>query len=311
MNGSLKTYQGQDIRNVALVGHAHCGKTTLISALLQTAGMTERLGRVEDGSAVTAYDEEDVARRTTMQNALAFAEWNSMKVNFVDTPGFPMFVHEARAALLPVEAALLIVNAVCGVEAMTRRVWRFGEEFNLPRVIVINQMDHPRADPQRALDTLRETFGRQVVPVQLPIFAGGGQGAAFAGVVDLVTMQAFVYEPDGTGLGRLSEIPVRLREEAVAAHQALVELVAEGKDELLEEFFEKGTLPEEHLIAALHDAIREDRIFPVLFSSGLRNIGSDHLLDFLEVYAPSPAERVPVAARGARVESRREMSNKE
>ena len=299
MNRSLKTYQGQDIRNVAFVGHAHCGKTTLISALLQAAKMTERLGRVDDGSAVTAYDEEDVARRTTMQNALAFAEWHNVKINFVDTPGFPMFVHEARAALLPVEAALLIVNAACGVEAMTRRVWRFGEEFNLPRVIVINQMDHPRADHQRTLNALREGFGRQVVPVQLPILEGNGQSPIFRGVVDLVTMQAFVYEPDGSGCGRLSEIPVRLREEATEAHQALVELVAEGKDELMEEYFREGTIPEEHLIVALHEAIREDRIFPVLFASGLRNVGSDHLLDFLQVYAPSPVERVPVAARGA------------
>ena len=296
---ALKVYQGQDIRNVALVGHAHCGKTTLISALLQAAKMTERLGRVDDGSAVTAYDEEDVARRTTMQNALAFAEWHNVKINFVDTPGFPMFVHEARAALLPVEAALLVVNAACGVEAMTRRVWKFGEEFNLPRAIVVNQMDHPRADRERTMNALREAFGRQVVPVQLPILEGTGQNPIFRGVVDLVTMEAFVYEPDGTGCGRLSEIPVRLREEATAAHQDLVELVAEGKDELMEEYFREGTIPQEHLIVALHEAIREDRIFPVLFASGLRNVGSDHLLDFLEVYAPAPVERVPVAARGA------------
>jgi elongation factor G len=298
MNRSLKTYQGQDIRNVALVGHAHCGKTTLVSALLHAAKMTERLGRVDDGSAVTAYDEEDVARRTTMQNALAFAEWRNVKINFVDTPGFPMFVHEARAALLPVEAALVIVNAACGVEAMTRRVWKFSEEFNLPRMIVVDQMDHPRADSERTLNSLRENFGRQVVPVQLPIVEGNGQNPIFRGVVDLITMEAFVYEPDGTGCGRLSEIPVRLREEATAAHQALVELVAEGKDELMEEYFSEGTIPEEHLIVALHEAIREDRIFPVLFASGLRNVGSDHLLDFLQVYAPAPVERVPVAARG-------------
>ncbi|MGA3223431.1 MAG: elongation factor G [Acidobacteriaceae bacterium] len=298
MNRSLKIYQGQDIRNVAVVGHAHCGKTTLISALLHAAKMTERLGRVDDGSAVTAYDEEDVARRTTMQNALAFAEWRNLKINFVDTPGFPMFVHEARAALLPVEAALLVVNAACGVEAMTRRVWKFAEEFNLPRAIVINQMDHPRADRERTMNALREAFGRQVVPVQIPIIEGNGQNGSFRGVVDLVTMEAFVYEPDGTGSGRLSEIPVRLREEATAAHQDLVELVAEGKDELMEEFFREGTIPEEHLIVALHEAIREDRIFPVLFASGLRNVGSDHLLDFLQVYAPAPVERVPVAARG-------------
>jgi elongation factor G len=308
MNRSLKNYQGQDIRNVALVGHAHSGKTTLISALLHAAKMTERLGRVDDGSAVTAYDEEDVARRTTMQNALAFAEWRNVKINFVDTPGFPMFVHEARAALLPVEAALLVVNAACGVEAMTRRVWKFGEEFNLPRAIVIDQMDHPRADGERTINALREAFGRQVVPVQLPIIEGNGPNAIFRGVVDLVTMEAFVYEPDGTGCGRLSEIPVRLREEATAAHQALVELVAEGKDELMEEYFREGTIPEEHLIVALHEAIREDRIFPVLFASGLRNVGSDHLLDFLQVYAPAPVERVPVAARGAVESGRRSKS---
>src|SRR6202453_3253296 len=120
MNRSLKTYQGQDIRNFALVGTGNSGKTTLISALLQAAKMTERLARVDDGSAVTAYDEEDVARRTTMQNSLAFAEWRNVKINFLDTPGFPMFVHEARAAMLPVEAALLIVNAACGEEGMNR-----------------------------------------------------------------------------------------------------------------------------------------------------------------------------------------------
>jgi elongation factor G len=299
MNRSLKTYSGPDIRNLALVGHAHCGKTTLISALLHAAKMTDRLGRVDDGSAVTAYDEEDVARRTTMQNALAFAEWQNVKINFVDTPGFPMFVHEARAAMLPVESALLVVNAACGVEAMTRRVWKFSEEFDLPRAIVINQMDHPRAASERTLDALREAFGRSVVPLQLPILEGGGQNVTFRGIVDLVTMEAFVYEQDGSGCGRLSEIPVRMREEAGAAHQTLVELVAEGKDELMEEFFREGTLPEQHLVAALHEAIREDRIFPVLYASALRNVGSDHLLDFIKVYTPAPVERMPVAARGA------------
>jgi elongation factor G len=299
MNRSLKTYSGLDIRNVALVGHAHCGKTTLISAFLHAAKMTDRLGRVDDGSAVTAYDEEDVARRTTMQNALAFAEWRNVKINFVDTPGFPMFVHEARAAMLPVEAALLVVNAACGVEAVTRRVWKFSEEFDLPRAIVINQMDHPRAESQRALDALQEAFGRSVVPLQLPILDGSGQNVTFRGVVDLVTMEAFVYEQDGVGAGRLSEIPVRMREEAATAHQTLVELVAEGKDELMEEFFREGTLPEEHLVAALHEAIREDRIFPVLYASALRNVGSDHLLDFIRIYTPAPVERMPVAARGA------------
>ena len=294
----MKTYLGSDIRNVAVVGHAHCGKTTLIAALLHAAKMTAVRGRVEDGSAVTAYDEEEVARRTTMSNAVAFAEWSGVKVNLVDTPGFHMFVHEARGAMLPVEAALVVVNAQTGAEAVTDRVWKYAAEVKLPRVLVINQVDHPKADSRmgrmRMIELLQEKWGRQVVPVQLPIVDQDG----FHGVVDLVTMKAFLYKPDGDGRGEVGKIPEVNLADAKAAHEALVELVAEGKDELMEEYFREGTIPEEHLIAALHEAIREDRIFPVLYASGLRNVGTDHLLDFLKVYAPAPMEREPVAARG-------------
>jgi elongation factor G len=291
----MKSYQGSEIRNVAVAGHAHSGKTTLVSALLHAAKMTPKLGRVEDGSAVTAYDDEEVSRRTTMQNAVAFAEWNGVKVNLVDTPGFHMFVHEAKSAMLPVEAALVVVNTPCGVEAMTDRVWKYADEFNLPRVVVLNQMDHPRAaaavDP--TLESLRARFGRTAIPVQLPIANGKG----FEGIVDLVTMEAFYYSPNGDGQGKIGEVPTHMEAAAKAAHETLVELVAEGKDELMEEYFAEGTIPEQHLISALHEAIREDRIFPVLFTSGLANIATDHLLDFLKVYAPAPIERAPVAAR--------------
>ena len=289
----MKAYQGSEIRNVAVVGHAHSGKTTLVAALLHAAKMTPKMGRVEDGSAMTAYDEEDVARRTTMLNAVAFAEWNGVKVNFIDTPGFHMFVHEARAAMLPVEAALVVVNAANGPEAMTDRVWKYADEFNLPRVVVMNQMDHPRADLEKTLEAMRSRYGRQLIPVQLPIVDGGG----FQGVVDLVTMEAFFYALNGDGRGKIGDIPANMAEDARKAHETLVELVAEGKDELMEEFFAEGTIPEQHLITALHEAIREDRIFPVLFTSGDSNVGTDHLLDFLKVYAPAPIERAPVAAR--------------
>ncbi|HLH35428.1 MAG TPA: elongation factor G [Alloacidobacterium sp.] len=289
----MKTYQGSEIRNVAVVGHAHSGKTSLVAALLHAAKMTPKLGRVEDGSAVTAYDEEDVARRTTMLNAVAFAEWNGVKVNFIDTPGFHMFVHEARAAMLPVEAALVVVNAANGPEAMTDRVWKYADEFNLPRVVVMNQMDHPRADLEKTLEAMRSRYGRHLIPVQLPIVDSQG----FQGVVDLVTMEAFFYTPNGDGRGKIGDIPANMADAAKAAHETLVELVAEGKDELMEEFFAEGTIPEQHLITALHEAIREDRIFPVLFASGGTNVATDHLLDFLKVYAPAPIERAPVAAR--------------
>jgi elongation factor G len=293
----MKSYPGSEIRNVAVVGHAHSGKTTLVSALLHAAKMTPQLGRVEDGSATTAYDEEDVARGTTMQNAVAYAEWDGVKVNFIDTPGFHMFVHEARCAMLPVEAALVAVHAVSGVEAMTERVWKYAEEFNLPRAVVLTQMDHPRAaaSAEATLNTLSDRFGRQCIPIQLPISSDKG----FEGVVDLVTMEAFFYTRAGDGHGKIGEIPANLKESAQRAHETLVELVAEGKDELMEEFFREGTIPEQHLITALHEAIREDRIFPVLYTSGLANVATDHLLDFLKVYAPAPTEREPVAARAA------------
>jgi elongation factor G len=293
MNGSkaVKSYAGSEIRNVAVVGHSHSGKTTLIAGLLHAAGMTERPGRVEDGSAVTAYDEEEVTRRTTMSAAVAFAEWDGVKVNLVDTPGFHMFAHEAKAALLPVEAALVVVNASAGVETMTKRVWGCAEEFRLPRLVVVNQMDHARADGAGVLSGLQENFGRQVTPVQLPIVEGG----TFRGVVDLVQMEAFFYEADGNGRGQRGEIPAGLAEEAQKAHETLVELVAEGKDELMEEFFREGTIPTEHLVGALHEAIREDRIFPVLYASGGRGVGMDCLLSFLKVYAPMATEREAVS----------------
>ncbi|HEX7158021.1 MAG TPA: elongation factor G [Edaphobacter sp.] len=296
----MRVYAGSEIRNVAVVGHAHSGKTSLIAAMLHASKMTPTLGHVEDGSAVTAYDEEDVARQTTMSNAVAYAEWDGVKMNFVDTPGFHMFAHESRAALMPVETAMVVVNARYGIEAMTDRVWRYAAELNLPRVILINQVDHPKADSrvgrQQMIEELQQRWGRQVVPVELPIIDEQG----FHGVVDLVTMKAFLYEPDGSGRGQAGEIPKAMKADAKAVHEALVELVAEGKDELMEEFFAQGTIPENHLVGALHEAIRDDRIFPVLYESGLRNVGTDHVLDFLKMYAPSPVEREPVATQGLR-----------
>jgi elongation factor G len=293
----MKTYQGSEIRNVAVVGHAHSGKTTLVAALLHAAKMTPTQGRVQDGSAVTAYDEEEVARGTTMQNAVAFAEWQGIKINFVDSPGFHMFTHEARAALLPVESAVIVINAQGGVEPVTERVWKYAEEANVPRIVVVNQMDHPKAGGEGGLsaliDDLKERWGRACIPVQLPIVDAKG----FQGVVDLVTMQAFAYTPNGDGRGKTGEIPATMSTAAKEAHEALVELVAEGKDELMEEFFEKGTIPEDHLTAALHEAIREDRIFPVLFCAGETNVATDHLLDFFKVYAPAPVERAPFQVR--------------
>jgi elongation factor G len=288
----LKVYEGKDIRNLVVVGHSHSGKTSLVSSMLFTAGATPKLGRVDDGSTTTDYDEEEISRQMTLSTGLAPLEWHDVKINLLDTPGFTLFTHEAKIAMSAAEASLVVVDGVSGVEVVTEKVWQYAEEINLPRVIVVSRMDRERANYETALESLVAAFGRQVVPVQLPI----GSEKSLKGVVDLVTMKAYTYEMGGSGKGKEGPIPAELEATAKEAHEKLVEIVAEGKDELMEEFFDKGTIAEEHLIPALHEAIKEDRIFPVLFASGLGNIGTDHLLDFVVDYFPTAAEHAAVHA---------------
>jgi elongation factor G len=282
----VKVYEGANIRNVAMVGHGHAGKTSLVSAMLYTAEATPRLGRVDDGTAPTDYDDEEIARKMSLSASLAHVEWGKTKINIVDTPGFNMFVHEAKLVLPVVDAAIVVVDGVAGVEVVTERVWNYCEEYKTPRLIVASRMDRERADAERVLESLTNAFGRNVIPLELPI----GREKNLRGVVDLVRMKAYTYELGGNGVGKESEIPDDLKAAAQEAHERLVELVAEGKDELMEEFFEKGTIPEEDLVPALHEAIREDRIFPVIFGSGLGNIGADRVMDFIVDYTPAPSE---------------------
>ncbi|MGH9515723.1 MAG: elongation factor G [Terriglobales bacterium] len=282
----MKVYTGENVRNVAVVGHGHAGKTSLVSAMLYTSGATQRQGRVDDGSAITDYDDEEISRKMSISASLAYAEWGQTKINFLDTPGFNMFVHEAKMVLPVVDAALVVVDGVAGVEVVTQRVWGYCEEYNMPRVIVASRMDRERADAERVLDSLVRAFGRSVVPLELPI----GKEKNLSGVVDLVNMKAYTYELGGNGKGKEGEIPVDMKEAAQEAHERLVELVAEGDDALMEEFFDKGTIPEEHLIPALHNAIREDKIFPVLFASGLGNVSTDRLMDFIVDFTPAATE---------------------
>ncbi|HEY1464303.1 MAG TPA: elongation factor G [Terriglobales bacterium] len=282
----MKIYEGANVRNVAVVGHGHAGKTSLVSAMLYTAGATQQMGRVDAGSTITDYDEEEVARKMSLTTSLACVEWDKTKINFLDTPGFSMFVHEAKMVLPVVDAAIVVVDGVAGVEVVTQRVWNYCEEYNTPRLIVASRMDRDRADANRVLESVTNAFGRNVIPIELPI----GSEKNLSGVIDLVRMKAYSYELGGNGKGKEIEIPADLKEKAQEAHERLVELIAEGNDALMEEFFEKGTLPEEDLVPALHNAIREDKIFPVIFSSGLGNIGADRVMDFIVDYTPAPSE---------------------
>ena len=289
----MKNYETKDIRNVGIVGHGDTGKTQLVSSLLFTAGMTPRLGKVGEGNTVTDWDEEEIARKISIQTGLAHAEWTpagqaeKIKINFLDTPGYSTFINDAKATLIAADAALIVVDAAAGVQVMTEKVWEYCGEYELPCAIVLNWMDRELASFERALASVQEIFGRGVVPVQLPI----GAEKTFRGVVDLVSMQALTYAPDGDGKPKIEEIPADLAEAAKLAHEALVELVAEGDDALMEEFFEQGTLPVEDLQKGLRGAVQSRRIQPVLLSSALRNIGSDAILNFIADIFPAPNAR--------------------
>jgi elongation factor G len=289
----MKSYNTDWIRNVGIVGHGDTGKTQLASSLLFTAGITPRLGKVSDGSTITDWDEEEIARKISINTGLAFLEWQApglaekAKINLLDTPGYSTFINETKSSLIAADASLIVVDAAAGVQVVTEKVWDYATEYDQPRAFVINWMDRELASFERTLDSLQKVFGRGVVPVQLPI----GQEKSFKGVIDLIGMKALIYTPDGDGKAKIEEIPADLAEEAKSAHEALVEMVAEGDDALMQEFFDEGTLPVEDLKKGLRGALLAKRIFPVLLSSALHNIGSDALLNFIVEILPSPAAR--------------------
>jgi elongation factor G len=289
----MKIYETASIRNVAIVGHGGTGKTSLTSAMLFDAGAVNRLGKVEEGNTVTDFDADEVERQISLSTALAFCEWNKIKVNLLDTPGYGNFISDARSALHVADAALVNVCAVGGVEVQTEKVWQYAKEFDLPRLIVINRLDRDRSSFRRALDSIQEAFGRTAVPLQLPL----GEEKDFRGVIDLLKMKAYVWSGDEPGSFQAEEIPADLKDEADTAHNSLVEMVAEGDDALMEKFFEAGELTDDELANGLKKAIWEANIFPVLVASGTHNVGVQKLLDGIVDFCPSPADRGPVKGK--------------
>jgi elongation factor G len=283
----MKVYDAASIRNVAVVGHGGSGKTQLVSALLLDAGMVNRLGKVDEGNTVTDYDEEEISRKHTLSASLAYAEWNKTKINFIDTPGFGNFFSDARAALHVADGAVVVVDGVSGVEVQTEKAWAVCEELKLPRVIAVNRLDRDRASIDRALESLRATLGRSIVPIQLPI----GDEKDFVGVVDVVSMKAYTFATDGTGKMTEGPVPAGMTAATNAAREALIEMVAEADESLMEKFFEAGTLTQEELVRGLAGATREVKLVPLVCTSGLQNIGGQPLMDAILSYLPSPAER--------------------
>ena len=278
------------IRNVGIVAHGGAGKTTLAEAILFDAGATSRLGKVEDGTTVTDFDEDEIKRRMSISSALAFCEWKGHKLNLVDTPGASIYLTDTRNCLRVLDSALVVVSSVSGVKVQTEKVWSFAESGNKTRVIFINKMDQEQADFFRVLEDVRKNLCSIATPVQLPI----GAEASFRGVVDLIRMKALTYQGGGTGKSSEEEIPSDLKPKAEELRAALMEAVAESDDKLLERYLEAGTLSADELKAGLKRGVLGGKVVPVLCGSALKNIGIQPLLDLLTDVCPSPADRPAV-----------------
>lgn len=288
------------IRNLAVVGHNQTGKTSLVAALLHTSGATNRLLSVGDGNTVTDFDHEEIERKISIGAAAAFAPWNDHKVNLVDCPGYGIFFTETAAAMRATDVALVLLDAVAGVEVVTERVWQESSEIGQPTWFHCNKMDRERADFEATVAALAERFDRAVLPLQLPIGAESG----FTGVIDLLSRTAHTFTRGGDGKGSSGPVPAELADAAEEARNKLIEQVAESDDELLEHFFEEGTLDDDQLLSGLRRAIANRKIFPVTCGDALHQVGTSALLDLLVAVAPDPLSRPAfVAADGSEIAS--------
>jgi len=276
------------IRNVGIVGHGGVGKTSLVEAMLFATGAVTRLGRVDDGTTTTDFDPDEIKRKISINTSVAHCDWKGHHVNLIDTPGYGDFIADARAGLRVVEAAVVVVDAVSGVQVQTEKVWKFATEFNLPRAVVINRLDRERADFFRTLDGLGRRLKGRLVPVHIPI----GEEQSFTGYVDLVKQKAVTFTDGKASEG---DVPGALADQATEWREKLVEAAAETDDELLAKYLEEGSLGEPEMLKALRAGIAEGKVVPVLCAAATKGIGAVALLDLAVEAFPSPADRGEVS----------------
>jgi len=282
----MKSYKVEQLRNVGLVAHSGAGKTSLAEAMLYNAGVINRLGKVEEGNTVTDYDPEEARRGISVSTAVAPWEWDDHKVNLLDTPGYADFVGEVKGALRVSDAVVVLVCAASGVEVGTELTWQYADEQALPRIVFINKMERDNASFQRTLDQLKLKFGVTLLPLTIPI----GAQANFQGVVDLLSMKAFLGDA-----GKESDIPAELQEQAQSMRRQIVEAAAEADDELIMKYLEGGELSAEEIRRGLAMAVVTRKVVPVLCGSATRNAGVRLLQDAMVRYLPSPAATQAVA----------------
>ncbi|HZD80723.1 MAG TPA: elongation factor G [Actinomycetota bacterium] len=283
----MKTYDASHIRNVLLVGHGGAGKTTLLEAMLYASGAITRMGSVEDGNTVSDFEAEEVKKGISVSLSMAPVEWEGVKVNVLDAPGYVDFVGDLRSAIRAADGVLLVVSAVDGVEVQTEVAWELAVEAGLPRAILINKLDRERASFERTLEQLVRSFGTQVAPLEVPI----GEEHAFEGVADLLTRKAYRY-PSGPA-AQEDEWPAEVTGRADPYREKLMEAVAESDDRLIEKYLEQGELPKDEIVTGVKSGFAEARIAPVLCGAASRPIGVDRILRFIVDEFPAPDERPP------------------
>ena len=286
----MKSYATENIRNIVLVGHGGSGKTSLAESLLFLSGATTRLGKITEGNTVCDFDEEEIRKGISISTALAPVEWGECKINVLDAPGYADFVSDMRAAMRAADLAVFVVSAVEGVEVQTEVAWRYADELELPRLVIVNKVDRENSSFRRTLDQMRELFGMGIAPIALPL----GREHDFKGVISVIDMCAFEYDEHG----KPKEVPIPEERQARVdeVHTALLDSVAETNDELLERYLEGGEITRDEVVHALHDGIDRATFFPVLVGSATKLIGVDRLADIVVAAGPSPLDRPPVEA---------------
>ncbi len=280
----------KEVRNIAILSHGAAGKTSLADAILYSAGSVDLLGSVDTGSSVFMHEPEEISRKITITSALGFADWQGVRINLIDTPGYINFLEETRGTLRAVDGAVLIISAISGVKAETEKIYKFACDYEIPRIAFVSKLDKERADFFRAIGDMEKYFCKNSLVLQLPI----GLDDNFAGVVDLIKMKALMFAKDGSGKIEEKIIPANMKEDVATYRKKLVEQIAETEDSLLEKYLDKGDLSQEDIIAGLKHGTLGGGLLPVLCGSPVKNMGIQPLLDMIIMCLPSPAEHARI-----------------
>ena len=290
----MKDYRAPEIRNFAVTGHASTGKTLFCEAMLVCAGKITRPGTIEQGNTVSDFHPDEKEHHQSIHATVITEEWLGRELNIIDCPGTPDFISEPLSALRVADSTVIVISGVNGVETGADEIWAAAAEYDIPRFLVINMLDRERTRFDEILEEARDHYGARVFPMTLPVDAGPD----FRSVLDVMRSEVITFATDGSGKYEEKPAEGALKEKVTELHRQLIDMVAESEDELLEKFFEEGTLTEDDLRAHVHEAVQKGLVVPVFAASAVKNVGISRILDFIAKYGSSPVDRATVAAKG-------------